>query len=300
MSRKINSYQLVLGFIFCTLSAHFGAAQVKRKPELPTKSVSRAEVLLLGTFHFQDAGADDYKPKFSVDVLSASRQKEIAALLDELARFKPTKIAVEWAAEKQPELDERYRKYLAGQFELRADEIDQLGFRLAKRLGHQQLFAVDGRSRRYDANTSTESLVQRAQQNKQFDLLERGQQWYAYYNNLSEYEDQLKTQMTIPDFLAHLNSPEKLKLTLNQYLVGEIAVGGNGDYSGADMRTAWYNRNLRIFSNIERIPLKTDERILVIIGQGHVPILRHFVENTLEYSLAETGKYIKPSRKAKL
>ena len=33
----------------------------------------RAKLLLLGTFHFKDAGRDGYKSKFDVDILSAER-----------------------------------------------------------------------------------------------------------------------------------------------------------------------------------------------------------------------------------
>lgn len=290
---KINTCWLALWFLPCIWTTQSVSAQAKQVRGLAAPLSPRAQVLLLGTFHFQDAGADDYKPKFRVDVLSATRQKEIAALLDSLARYKPTNIAVEWAAEKQGDLDVRYQKYLAGQFELGANEIYQLGFRFAKRLGHQQLFAIDARSRWYDTNVSSELLIQRAQQYKQLDLLKRGQEWDTYYNSLSAYEDRLKMEMTISDFLAHLNSPPKLRLTMGQYLVGNIEVGKSDDYYGADMRTAWYNRNLRIFSNIQRIPLGKNERILVIIGQGHVPVLQHLFENTPEFKLVSASPYLK-------
>jgi len=285
-------------FLLFVLATKIVPAEPKQVRELP-RLRPRAQVLLLGTFHFQDAGADDYKPKFKVEVFSSTRQKEIALLLDLLAGYKPTKIAVEWPTEGQADLNEAYRKYLAGQLGLEANEIYQLGFRLAKRFGHQQLFAIDARSRWYDMNVSTELLIQRAQQNKQLDLLERGQAWDAAYSTLSERQDQLKTRMSILDFLVYLNSPAKLRVTLGQYLVGEIEVGGNGDYYGADMRTAWYNRNLRIYSNIQRIPLRTDERILVIIGQGHVPILQHLVENSPEFKLAAINSYLKPRVRAR-
>jgi hypothetical protein len=37
----------------------------------------RAKLLILGTFHFDDGGLDDYKPKHALDVLSEDRQQEI-------------------------------------------------------------------------------------------------------------------------------------------------------------------------------------------------------------------------------
>jgi pheromone shutdown protein TraB len=61
------------------------------------------------------------------------------------------------------------------------------------------------------------------------------------------------------------------------------------EYPGVDAKTAWYNRNLRIFANLQRITDRTDERILVIIGAGHVPILRHTVQASPEYALVEVA-----------
>lgn len=261
----------------------------------------RAQILVLGTFHFKNAGTDDYKPKYSVDVQSAARQREIASLLDTLAAFRPTKIAVEWLADEQAELDKSYGNYLAGKQELTANEIHQLGFRLAERLGHKRLFAVDAKARWYDNNFSTELMMQHARQNKQEQLMQRGQKWDAYFNNLSEFDDKMKTEMSITDFLVYLNKLETLKVTLSQYLVGSVEVGGNGDYYGADMRTAWYNRNIRIFTNIQRLASEPGERVLVIIGQGHVPILRHLVENSLEFELVEFSKMLAaPSARPKV
>ena len=48
-----------------------------------------------------------------------------------------------------------------------------------------------------------------------------------------------------------------------------------GDFFGADgFVSAWHNRNIRIYSNIVRTIRSPEERLLVIIGAGHVPILR--------------------------
>lgn len=58
-----------------------------------------ATILLFGTFHFKDSGLDGYKPQFDIDILSAQRQREVAEVVDRLASYRPTKIAVEWLPE---------------------------------------------------------------------------------------------------------------------------------------------------------------------------------------------------------
>lgn len=114
-----------------------------------TPENATAKLLILGTFHFKDAGLDSYKPEVDVDILSLKRQAELDTLLGQLAAFQPTKVLIEVKQERQPEFDERYNAYLRDDYELGANEVYQVGFRLAKRLGHQRVYAVDVFGRSY-------------------------------------------------------------------------------------------------------------------------------------------------------
>ena len=246
----------------------------------------RAKILLLATFHFEDAGLDDYRPKYRLDILSNQRQKEIGEVLSALESFRPNKIAVECLSERQAALNAEFASYRAGNpAELGPNEIYQIGFRLAARLGHSQIYAVDARAPELGPKPTTQALIERARALGQDELVQRGTQWSQWYEERNTYEDLLKTKQTILQHLRYLNSPEQLRLSLGRYLVAEFEVGGRGDYTGADSRTGWYGRNLRIFSNIERVRTASSDRILVIIGAGHVPILQHLAENAPEYEL---------------
>lgn len=64
------------------------------------------------------------------------------------------------------------------------------------------------------------------------------------------------------------------------------------DYLGTDTRTAWYNRNTRIFTKIQRSVDGTGERILVIIGAGHVPILHHLLASSPGFHLVDFAQYM--------
>ncbi|WP_054558977.1 DUF5694 domain-containing protein [Croceitalea dokdonensis] len=51
------------------------------------------------------------------------------------------------------------------------------------------------------------------------------------------------------------------------------------DYDGADKLSIWwYNRNIRIFSKMLGRTQSTEDRILVIFGNGHAAILRQLFE----------------------
>jgi hypothetical protein len=51
------------------------------------------------------------------------------------------------------------------------------------------------------------------------------------------------------------------------------------DYAGPDLLAAWYQRNIRIYSNIVKLVESPRERILVIYGAGHLAWLRQDAAN---------------------
>jgi hypothetical protein len=225
--------------------------------------------------------------------MSAERQREIEDLLERLARYQPTMIAVEWREERQTGLDSAYEAFRSGARAATANEREQLGFRLAQRLGHERLFAVDAAARWYDLAMNSDTLEARARRFGQTALGPRSLAWDRWYELRSEHEDSIKTTMPLRDYLLMLNTEESMREMLGQYLYGSIEVGGRGDYSGADTRSAWYNRNLRIFSNLLRLQSGREERILVIIGAGHAPLIRHFIANAPEMKLVDPAAFLR-------
>ena len=88
---------------------------------------------------------------------------------------------------------------------------------------------------------------------------------------------------TLPDFLA---------LTHEPYLL-LARIGDGTEEPGWQDVSGWYARNLRIFVNLTRIVSTPDDRVLLIFGQGHAPLLRHFVEASCDFTLAEPADYIR-------
>ena len=109
--------------------------------EPPTdKPAARAEVLVLGVYHMANPGRDIFNMQAD-DVLAPKRQAEIAQLLGVLKKFQPTKIAIE--ADPYGRRTQEYADYLAGKHTLSRNENDQIGYRLAKELGHKNIYPVD-------------------------------------------------------------------------------------------------------------------------------------------------------------
>ena len=266
-------------------------------PQAPT------EIMLLGSFHFQDRGVDRYKPKRQLEI--SARQAEIQEIVERLSSFEPTKVAVEFAALQQSPVDHDYRAFLRGAFELSGSEHHQLGFRLARKLGHERVHAVDAWGRFYepprdldleDASGKQEApfdpheaLETYAREHDQEHLLT---QWSAYYLERYTRIDEKKTQRPLRETLLELNQLPNILAMHGHYLVDHFKVGTHHEYPGVDVVTAWYNRNLRIFANLQRITEPPCERLLVVYGAGHIPILRHCAEASPEYDLVEVSEYL--------
>jgi hypothetical protein len=274
----------------------------------------RAAVMLLGTFHFQDAGLDAYKPRFSIDILSEPRQGEVAEVVELLAAFQPTRIAVERRPERQDETDRDFAAYRRGESALSANEIHQIGFRLAQRLGHDRVYCVDAWGRYYappldlevyGQGMTTKALGELLESQFSFDphgdlevyAREHGQEpllleWWDQLKWVGEQGDERKICQTLRESLVEANTEANILRSHGSYLSGWFRVGIGSEYPGVDYVTAWYNRNLRIFANLQRITGSPEDRILLIIGGGHLPILRHCVQASQDHDLVEVAQYL--------
>jgi Family of unknown function (DUF5694) len=269
----------------CAPSARAPGGRPSPEPDFLNEAGPRAQLLLLGVFHFADPGQDAYRPRFRVDVATAQRQREIESIVSRLARFRPTKVAVEWPIGDQLRLDSLYRAYRSGSDSLGANEVFQLGFRLAGRLGHERVYAVDAEGR--TPLTEAEARAQAAALGVNVDSVLSNDPWTAAYRRLYAYEDSLKTAMPLPDYLLRINEPERIRRGHGDYLVGSFKLARGENYVGVDDMTRWYNRNLRIFSLLQQLTDSPEERIAVIIGAGHLPILRFLAASSPEHRLVE-------------
>lgn len=260
------------------------------EPDFLDAGGPKAQLLLLGSFHFDYPDLDVQKSQHRLDVLAPDRQHEIEALVERLAAYRPTRVAVEARRSRQARLDSLYREYAAGRWELEHGETYQIGFRLAKRLGHDRVYAVDEERHRFFVDLARDELAPRERE-----LLATDREWRDRFRRLHEYEDSVNAaqRRSIGDLFVAMNSPGRIHRSHLPYAVGFFKFDGDEDgYMGADFISGWYNRNLRIFRNLQRITGSAHERILLVIGSGHLPVLRFITAHSPEYRLVEANHYL--------
>jgi len=243
-----------------------------------------ADLLLIGTFHFHNPGADVAKMA-DFDVLAPQPQADLEAMSAQLAVFGPQKVFVEWPHAEQQELDELYQQYRSGRYEayirgkytkpsqlnfyLR-NEIIQLGFRAARKANLARVYALD-----YNQTDFPYDSVQHAMQAAGQTAL---QQRLADVIKGFETDFNRKAQtLTLRQLLLDFNTPQSLTANKGMYLNLFNRAGASADFAGPYLVSEWYRRNLYMYSILQKTVEPTDDRVLVLVGAGHAAMLRDFV-----------------------
>jgi hypothetical protein len=241
----------------------------------------RAEVLVLGTYHMNNPGHDLFNTQAD-DVLAPKRQQEIAQLIEVLKRFNPTKIAIE--SDPSGPRPKGYADYLAGSYTLTRNEIDQLGFRLARELGHKAIYPVD-----VDGEFQFQRISNYAKASGRSALLDS---LMKQVGAMVKAQDAYLASHTILETLLYLNADSKVADDVGYYF-REAELGEQWDWAGADFLTEWIRRNLRIYSNIVGLRQSANERVLVIYGSGHLGWLRFAIAGNPTLRLRTLAEFVK-------
>lgn len=244
------------------------------------QSGTRPEILLLGTYHMANPGADVYNIQAD-DVLSPRRQQEIGQLIEVLWKFHPTKIAIEADMKDKPD----YPDYLAGKYTLSRSETNQIGYRLGKELGHSAIYPVDE-----DGDFPLERVQSWAKANGRGEKLDA---MMARMGDEVKEEDAFLHSHTVLETFEHMNSDSASAKGIAFYY-SFVPYGKPGDYAGSDLLAAWYQRNIRIYHNIVNLIDFPNDRILVIFGSGHLGWLQQNVVNDASVRLRKLAEFTGP------
>jgi hypothetical protein len=203
------------------------------------------------------------------DVLSPKRQQEIAQLIEVLKRFHPSKIAIE-ADVGSKRVAQQYSDYLSGKYALSRNEIDQIGYRLAKELGDSAIYPVDE-----SGDFPWQRVVNYAKANG---VAEKFEGINVGWSTLVKEQGDFLRSHTVLETLQFMNSDARVAIDMGLYFA-TARYGDPFDYAGPDLIAAWYQRNIRIYHNIVKLIESRNDRILVIYGNGHLGWLRQDVAN---------------------
>ena len=238
---------------------------------------ARPPVMILGTYHMASPGRDIHNSEVD-DVRSPRRQQEIAELVTVLKRFQPTRIAVE-ASVTSGRVRREYADYLAGKYTLTANEIDQIGYRLGKELGHKEVYAVD-----VDGDFPFYRVRNWAIANNRKAAFDSAQ---AAVGARVKAESRFLATHSVLEYLRHLNADSSVARAVAEYYEGYMPFGEPWEYAGADLIASWFQRNLRIYHNVRALIESPTDRVLVIYGSGHLGWLQQIAAGDAGVSLVK-------------
>lgn len=228
-------------------------------------------------------GSCDIHGQAQEGISSERRQAEMQNLIDKLKEFRPTKIALEVERKNQGRINQRYQEYVEGNLQLTENEVHQIGFRLAKQLGHEKVYCVDW----MEQGASTKGCGEVC------DYLEENES--ELLTEISSYENEpvmLDERTTIIEAYKKMNSTQFEENT-KAYYVNYARIGIEDDYYGMGWLTWWYQRNLIIFANLASIvEQNSNERILLLIGAAHKGILAQMLSDSKLFEMADPLEYL--------
>jgi len=264
-------------WVFCALIAIFLVAShaSNATAEEPRADI---EVMILGTFHFTGGGNDVVNPEVD-DFLAPGGQAEIKAVLDKLELYGPDKVMLELELQYEDEFNQEYRGYLAGKHELGVNERQQLGMRLAARLGHERLYAID-----YDNFLDYRGALAAAEELGQDHLLE------AMEVGIERTSASFKSQegLSLEERLIRLNMVSEFD---HNFFMRIAQMGSVENPQGTLQILTWWERNLVMFARTTQYA-EPGDKILIIVGSGHNYVLNELFGSTEGIKLTNPISYL--------
>ncbi|MCL6295635.1 DUF5694 domain-containing protein [Jejuia spongiicola] len=279
-----NSTFLIL-IIFLIFSC--SKKQEKKQTELIV-APKKKEALLIGTFHYNNPGADVIKTK-SFNILSEKSQNELKEISSSIKKYNPTKIFVEWSYKEQKELDSLYQLYLNNQYFTNAslsdfylkNEIFQLAFRIAKESNLKKVYGVDYTGTDFPFDDVMRDIVE----NNQYELEAKIEKGISRFTQ--EFDSKIESGTSLTELTTFLNSSEMRSFSNYFHNNLMLLAGAPNDFSGPLLTSEWYKRNLHMWSLIQKHTKESDERIMVLVGASHAAMFELFIKENKLWKVKE-------------
>ncbi len=244
------------------------------------------QVMTLGVYHLHNPGADEHN--IEVDsVLTPRRQAELEALVETLAEFAPTHVLVETVAPGPDYAVRDYPRFDDAMLLRDPNEIVQIGFRLARRVGLSTVHGVDVQAREGEASYFPIAEVRAAaEKSGQAALLA------PFDARIARWAEDFSAAQAERSIAQSLHAINRDDFPGGQaYYDAILQVIHDDELAGAHLNARWYARNAGIFSKLMNVT-RPGDRVVLIYGAGHAAWLRHFARTIDGYEDVDAMPYL--------
>ena len=286
---QIRSLLLVLLLAACSQTPQ----SVTDKEALSLEQNHKIKVLNVGSFHFgetRDANTTEF------DETASSNQAAARQLSQLLARFKPTIICLEYEPKYDAKINAAYQAFLANpdKLDTRLGELSMVGFDVARLSGLSRVYGID---HQLGYNYSLGDFIENSPElNNSVDR----QTYLQLTHDPFKYQPELKAlnsryeELSLLEKLQLINQPQMLDYSINTNADKLLYVALDDGFEGAEQAAQFYLRNMKIYSNLNRIPMTSDDRVLILMGAAHTAMLREFMQRSPKFTMVNTEQYLTP------
>lgn len=284
----MTKIKLILIIIISILIGCKEKSTIENKSETIIIDNHKKEALLIGTFHYNNPGADVAKTK-SFDILSEKSQLELEQIASSIKEYNPTKVFVEWPYNEQIELDSLYQLYRENKYFTNdslsdfylKNEIFQLAFRVAKTNNLEKVYGIDYSKTKFPY----QDVMNDIENNKQFELKEKIESTISKFT--TDFDSKIDSGASLKELTYFTNSKGMRYISNDLHNNLFSLAGSSNDFNGVFLTSEWYKRNLYMWSLILKKTNKSDERIMILLGSSHAAMIELFIKENNNWGIKE-------------
>jgi hypothetical protein len=212
--------------------------------------------------------------------------KKVHAIAAQLAAFKPTVIVTEDIYENNLELHNEYQYYFKFP-DMPFDEPNEtqlLAFEVGRLSGARRIYGIDHKmSYNYRIGDQIKNEIDSNTYN-------------SFDSNPYKFYPSAEIKSESPDVLELLkieNNKENLDYLITTNADIMTFAGTKNGFEGADQAAIYYQRNLRMFSHLNRLDIRESDRVFLLMGAAHTAIFKDFINRSPKYYMVNTFDYLK-------
>lgn len=280
--KYLKTVLFLLGTIIFLLFQPETSSVTAQNVQLDHSEDDKIEVLNFGTFHM---GFTNDANKTEFDENDRKNQERVHKVAEKLAEFDPTVIIVEHQPQDNEAIQEEYHQYLENpemSFE-NPSEVELLAYELGRLSGTERIYGIDHKmSYNYRIGKLIDNQVNPELHDRYYE------DPLSFYPSIDVNEDTLSLQKQ----LELMNSDEYLNFLIAVNADMLTHAGTEDDFEGADEAAKYYQRNLRMYTNLNRLDLSKDDRVFILMGASHTAFFRNFMRGDPKYKMVDTFEYL--------
>ena len=269
-------FGILMSLIFsCNQKPNETAKSSKNIITIEKNNSNKIKVLNFGTAHL--SSTSDVNSSM-INLEDPKEKADLEKMVRKIAEFKPTVILLELEPKNNEYIKETFAEYKIDQKERLnySDELNSIGLEVGRLSETERIYGIDSQ-----IDFDYPSLIELANQTKTDSL---------FVTKMMDYYKKLNS-LKLKEQFIEMNTKESKMKTFDFYNFLATQHSEN-NYEGAKVISEFYERNLRMYSNLNDLKLSKNDRVFILAGATHTAYLDIFIGNSEKFILENPLKYI--------